>query len=581
MFSETNPTTQMASRRLRVFNPRSGGSRDHRRIRAVTVCLGLILIVFSGAGLVSCATSDDTFLSAEEIQATVNAIVTASASPPSQIDSPAPFHITPLTGSGWGIDGIRIDVSQGAFEDVQWSERSNLVIQSSVGIYELDPTRWGSWTEAWSSNASNNQTIIPSPDGSHHILIENHMWIIRKFDGNPIGLIGDVPETVKWTSDGAAVVFAITNQEAELDPGLYAWPVESPNPRIVLQEQSNLGSMYISPSGTRAAYLINTETATDLTLRLVDLPSGEAETRRINLSPGWQLADWVSDDLIKLSMGHTSPSYTWYNVETQTLYPVQDGEAEINPVPPLPSPDGHWVAGDSVQIISNQTGELTTNEVEHVYFVADLATDDNHNIAYGPDSMIEYLTWSPDSQKLFLVNCPLRDNAQAAASAPYGLLAYEPATNTSEVLFGKALEVALSPSQQWAYVVFPSLDASDERVLSGALWEVGSQTLLHRRFLLDDFVYRSPVTDDASRPTNYIYARWSHDGQHLVVVDPGGSLRLYDLEGQVEVLQHNIFEDGADWITAMNELHDGGIYWSPNDHFLVVNYRGLYLLRLD
>jgi hypothetical protein len=129
--------------------------------------------------------------------------------------------------------------------------------------------------------------------------------------------------------------------------------------------------------------------------------------------------------------------------------------------------------------------------------------------------------------------------------------------------------------------VFPSLNANEERVLSGALWEVGSQALQHRRVLLDDFVYRNPSAANSRQPTQYFYASWSHDGQHLAVIDPDGSLRLYDLQGQAEVLQANVFEDGMDWITAMNDLQDGGLSWSPNDHFLLVDYHGLYLIRLE
>ena len=363
--------------------------------------------------------------------------------------------------------------------------------------------------------------------------------------------------------------------------GLYSWPIESPNPRVVLPEQSNLGSMFISPSGTRAAYLVNTETRSNLTLRLVELPTGESETRRLNLPPQWQLTDWVSDELLQLSMGLSSPTSTWYNVDTQALYPVQDGQAEIDPGSPLPSPDGHWVAGDSIQVITNETGALSTNEVEHAFFVTDLKSDENHYLAFGNDSILEYLTWSPDSQRLFLVSCPTREDAQASTTAPHGLLAYEPETNTSEVLFGKAMQVALDPSQQWAYVVFPSLNANDERVLTGALWQIGSQSLQHRRVLLEDFVYRDPAANDNRQPAVYIYARWSHDGQHLAVVDPSGSLWLYNLEGQAEVLHASLFEGGANWVLAMNDLDAGSITWSPNDHFLLVDYQGLYLIRID
>jgi hypothetical protein len=538
-------------------------------------------MVAFGSALVACSSNQNSILSAEAIQATVNAIVTASASPPSQANSPAPFQITSLSGSGWTSEVVRILPTLGSIEEAYWSESSNLVIHSSAGTYALNPSMWGQWADAWSEDSSHNQTLIPSPDGSHHILIENHMWIIRRFDGNPIGLIGDVPESVRWTSDGSAVMFAITNQEAELQPGLYVWPVNSHSPRLVLAEHANLGKVYISPSGTRAAYLVMAGASTDLSLRLVDLPSGDAETRRLDLPQGWQLADWVSDDLLRLSVGLTSPSFTWYNVVTQALYPVQDGQAEISPAPPLPSPDGRWVAGDSIQLITNQTGELTTNQMEHIYFVTNVTTDNNHDIAYGNDSAIEYLTWSPDSQKLFLVSCPTHENAQASASAPYGLLAYAPESNTSEVLFGKALQVALNPSQQWAYVVFPSINSNDERVLSGALWEVGSQALLHRRVLLEDFVYRNPNASDNHQPVSYFYARWSHDGQRLAVVDPGGSLRLYDLAGQVDLLQDDLFAGEADWIHAMNDLYAGGLFWSPDDHFLLLNYHGLYLMRLD
>lgn len=519
-------------------------------------------------------------LSAADIQATVNAIVTASASPPNQTNEPAPFSIASLTDSAWNGEVVRIEPSQGAIQDVFWNESSNLVVQSSAGTFDLNPSRWGDWQEAWSTNPHSDQTIIPSPDGSHHVLLENHMWIIRKFDGNPIGLIGDVPDTIRWISDGSAVVFAITNPNSELEQGLYAWPVSSPTPSLVLSEQSNAGSMFISPSGTRAAYLINTGVSVNLTLRLVELPSGDVDTLRLDLPQGWQITDWVSDELLELSVGLSSPSYSWFNVETETLYPVQGSEAEIDAAPPLPSPDGRWVAGDSIQVLSRETGEITTNQVEHVYFVTDLEHNDNHNIAFGDDSAIEYLSWSVDSQKLYLVSCPTHENAQASPAAPYGFLAYEPDSDSSHVLFGKALQVALNPSQQWAYVVFPSLNSDDERVLSGALWEVGSQSLHDRRVILDEFVYRNPIYRNGRQPAAYFYARWSHDGRKLIIVTPDGRLVLYHLGGQPQVLHDNLFED-LNWIDAMAALQSGGIFWSPNDHYILFWDNEVLLIRVE
>jgi hypothetical protein len=545
------------------------------------LCLALALLAGMAAGLGACASGEDTILSAEDIQATVNAIVTASASPPSQASTPVPFNIMPAVDPGWGSEVVRVVPRQVTLESVQWNDDSRLEFLSSAGTYQLDPARWGNWDQAWITESGNHQTIIPSPDGSHHILLENHMWIIRKFDGNPIGLIGDVPQAVSWTSDGSAVVFAITSVGAELEQGLYSWPVESPNPTLVLAEQSSIGQVAISPSGAQAAYLVDSGAPGVITLRLVDLPSSEAETRRLDLPQGWRLEGWVTDELLELSLGVSSQSFVWYNLESQALFQVQEGESQTAMTAPLPSPDGQWVAGQSIQVNSNQTGDMPTSQVEHVYFVSDLETDENHNLAFGNDSAIEYLTWSPDSRRLFLVSCPTHEDARAFETAPFGLLAFDPENNSSEILFGKAVQASLNPMQQWAYVAFPSLDPEDNRVLSGALWEIGSQALLHRRVLLDEFVFRDPTSNNDAEPAIYFYARWSHDGQKLVVVDPAGSLVLYDINGLVEVLHTNLFGDSENWVGAMQNLRYGGLYWSPNDRYLLVDFNGTYLVRLD
>lgn len=107
-----------ASRSHWTKDPTSGASLAGPRVRALSLRLGLALVWVLSAGLVSCTSGEASVLSAEAIQATVNAIVTASASPHGQSNPTAPFTITLPTSPGWGGEVVRIVPSQTAIEDV-------------------------------------------------------------------------------------------------------------------------------------------------------------------------------------------------------------------------------------------------------------------------------------------------------------------------------------------------------------------------------------------------------------------------------------------------------------------------------
>jgi hypothetical protein len=541
----------------------------------------LILLFSISSIIASCALENENTLSASEIQATLNAIVTASAFAPGHNSTPVPFNVSQPIASGWEGEVVSVEPRQTSIDSIQWIDDTLLQFGTSQGTYLLNLNRWGQWDQAWSAISEGSQTIIPSPDGRYHILIENHMWIVRKFDGNPIGLIGDVPDPIVWTSDGSAVVFAITDEESEMERGIYAWSVDSPGPSMVLAEPSNTGRVILSSNGSRAAYLVNSSTTSQMSLRLVDIPSGDAETRTMELAPGWRLERWVSQNLIEFSRGTSMRSYAWYNIGSQVVFEVEYGDVVASQSASLPSPNGQWIAGYDIQVNEGSTGEMTTDLVEHIYFVTDLDTQEDYSLAFGGDSALEYLTWSPDSRSLYLVSSPTHQDALPYPDLPFGLLTYDPENSTSELLFGKAVQASINPEQQWAYIVFPSVDANDQHHLTAALWEIGSETLLQRRVVLDEFVYRNPTAIGGQEPAIYVYVQWAHNGEKLVVVDPQGSVVLYDLNGQAQVLHTNLFLDQSNWIEEMDELQSGGIFWSPNDEYILIDYNGVFLLRLE
>lgn len=559
------------------------GGRFFAASRRMGLLYRAALAIFGALTALSaaCTAQDNSILTADQIQATVNAIVTASAHTPEANSDPAPFRVSQPVNSSWQTDVVRIEPRQISIGSVQWNDDSVVKFVTSQGTYLLDASEWGFWDRAWNTSAAGNQLILPSPDGRHHILIENHMWIVRNFDGNPIGLIGDVPDAVAWTLDGSAVVFAITDQASELQRGLYSWSVDNPRPSLVYSEPSIASRVILSPQGSQAAYLVNSNSMDQVTLQLVAIPSGEAETRQLDLAHGWRIERWVSEDLIEFSYGLSLHSYAWYNLSSQAVFEIQSEIAAASRIDPLPSPDGQWIAAHDIQVNEGDAGEMATDLVEDLYFVADLGTQENHTLAYGGDSAIEYLTWSPDSRWLYLVSCPTSEEAQPPPELPFGLVAFDPETSTSELLFGKVLQASLSPTQQWAYVVFPSLDSDDGRTLTGGLWEIGSDSLLQRRMILNEFIYRNPTARGGQDPAAYIYASWAHDGEHLVVVDPQGVVMLYDLNGQAQVLHTGLFEDLSTWVEGMERLRLGGLYWSPDDRYLLVDFGDIYLVRLE
>ena len=163
---------------------------------------------------------------------------------------------------------------------------------------------------------------------------------------------------------------------------------------------------------------------------------------------------------------------------------------------------------------------------------------------------------------------------------PFGLLALNPQTLQTRILFEQAWYVAFNKDFSWAYVVFPAKNEVGSLRLDGGLWQMGTNELIGRQVMADgvDERFLDPY---GSPDTGYMYsatgqelgfsadtvirqlpAAWSHDNGRVATITPKHQLVLIALNGDMQVVGQ--LQDNQEWLYSQ-------ITWSDDDKVIDID----------
>jgi len=240
---------------------------------------------------------------------------------------------------------------------------------------------------------------------------------------------------------------------------------------------------------------------------------------------------------------------------------------------PLMSPNGRWMVSDAPWCGGGERGPDQS-------IIANLEDGSMRVFSESFADRIEFVSWSQDGSKLYLVSRPTEIDALPDPRTPFGLLVMDPETLQVQNLFEQAWFVSFNKDFHWAYVVFPAKNDDGSLRLDGALWEAGSSQLIGRQIMADslDERFLAPVPyftvqpfysftgeelgSSSSAAVRLVPVTWSHDNTRVATVNPEHQLVVITLDGDIQIVGEldNVYL----WINTI-------ITWSDDDKVLNVD----------
>lgn len=308
-----------------------------------------------------------------------------------------------------------------------------------------------------------------------------------------------------------------------------------------------------SPDNTRLAYLTFDGT---LFIRSADGSVVTVPGLWLGLNNG--APEWHGPNLISVFSTGAWAGITYFiNATTGELYPSWFNDFGIS-LSPSYSPDWTWRITDNVERRWRGEPYASADYLAHRYEVVNQETGQVYELLPGTISpSLDWVGWSEDGSRFYLVNRALGEHDTADADLPFGLLALDPATGTSDMLFEQAIFARLTPDRRKAWVLFPARHNSRLGV-DGAVFDLETGAVTAHTPVLDDMIYRAPSD------RGYLPAAWSADGAWLVWANEQGMIVLLDAQaGALTPLTH-------DNRILHHPLETLGYQWSPNNRHLLV-----------
>jgi len=240
---------------------------------------------------------------------------------------------------------------------------------------------------------------------------------------------------------------------------------------------------------------------------------------------------------------------------------------------PLMSPDGHWIVSDAPWCGGGERGPDQS-------IISNLEDGSRRVFSESFADRIDFVSWSQDGSKLYLVSRPTQVDALPDPRTPFGLLAMDPDTLQVQNLFEQAWFASFNKDFHWAYVVFPAKNEDGSLRLDGALWEAGSSKLIGRQIMADslDERFLAPVPyftvqpfysftgeelgSSSSAAVRLVPAAWSHDNLRIATINSEHQLVVINLNGDTQVIGQ--LKDNQEWLFSV-------ITWSDDDKVLDVD----------
>lgn len=240
---------------------------------------------------------------------------------------------------------------------------------------------------------------------------------------------------------------------------------------------------------------------------------------------------------------------------------------------PLMSPDGRWMISDAPWCGGGERGPDQS-------IISNLEDGSRRVFSESLADRIDFVGWSQDGSKFYLVSRPTEIDALPDPRTPFGLLVMNPETLQVQNLFEQAWFVSFNKDFSWAYVVFPVKNDDGSFRLDGALWEIGTSQLIGRQIMAStmDEKLLAPVPyatvqpfysftgeelgSSSSAAVRLVPAIWSHDNLKVATINSDHQLVSIDLTGDIHIIGQ--LDSNLDWLNST-------ITWSDDDKVLDVN----------
>jgi hypothetical protein len=240
---------------------------------------------------------------------------------------------------------------------------------------------------------------------------------------------------------------------------------------------------------------------------------------------------------------------------------------------PLTSPDGRWLVSDALWCGGGDRGPNKS-------VISNLENGSRRIFSESLADRIDFVGWSQDSSKFYLVSRPTTIDALPDPRTPFGLLAMNPETLQVQNLFEQAWFVSFNKDFRWVYVVFPVKNDEGSLRFDGGLWEVGASQLIGRQIMANSLeeIFLAPfpyftvqpfysftgeeLGSSSSAAARLNPAVWSHDNLKVATINTDHQLVVIGVQGEVQIITQLGIDQ--DWLNSE-------IKWSDDDQSISVN----------
>jgi photosystem II stability/assembly factor-like uncharacterized protein len=402
----------------------------------------------------------------------------------------------------------------------------------------------------------------------------HELMLYRTVDGQRIGhidnIVFDCWWSIAWADDESALSFYDDqyekNQNEWMD--IYVWNTDGSLPYVI--GKGNLqGPAHWSPDGKRLVIEIYNP----------DPPSPDYEhTYQILYRDGRPQKEtrgqcgvrsetglyWLTNDVVLESnsccgscgfwtyyvaeTGEQIPDIYWTNCFPVTPYDTQR---------PVLSPNQRWFMVDR----TDQNFIDITIPFNYTYTLYDFQTYQPYIISESPDTLLNFIGWTPDSAQFLLIRRPITDTVTEQPDAPFGLLSLNPFTRQLTLVDPTFQDAWLSPDGNYLFGV-SDFDASDG-IRYGAIYTLDGRSVTPLQ----------PITDQTHSwdlqdfgETGNLRFTWSNDSTQVAFRDEWGAAWLAGVDGQIRPLAAGLPGETSESKTFSDEL----FIWSPDDSHLLV-----------
>jgi hypothetical protein len=357
---------------------------------------------------------------------------------------------------------------------------------------------------------------------------------------------------IDWAADESAFSLVARGGHEGVDE-VFVWRTDGSPPLSLgdIQRQSNI---VWSPDSKRLALVRDRDyTSNSATLEVRSIDGNILSQYKVE--PYRAFLEWLTNNVIKFiyqgkvvffDMDSESELFIWHSDSSA------DGVSHQNP---RLSPDQRWLEFDQ----GGWDYDFVPPRLQKRYSLNNLDTWEEVLLSDSPQNFLAFCGWESDSSAVYFINRPWKETSTSQNDMPFGLLAFDPLTNESTLLFERAFHVRWNADKSKGFVTYPKVSARGEERLFAVIWDVETGEMSDEYFVSDQVVYGDPLRERNS----VLRAVWSSGNDRVVYASSEGEINLLDLDGDLHTLTKS-------WQKGRVPR---SLVWSLDDRHILVDFR--------